>query len=54
MNFSDHNITPLIKNSDAILIIGRFANNDHDNFYSISADSQMTEWIYSKDYFEGI
>jgi hypothetical protein len=54
MNFSDHNVTPLIKSSDAILIIGRFANNDQDHFYSLSADTQMTEWIYGKDYFEGI
>ena len=45
MNFNSTHIKNWIKLNDRIVLTTNFENNDQDHFISLSADSQIKEWI---------
>jgi hypothetical protein len=48
MNFSNHNVETVTKHQDTIAFIHQFKNNDSDHYVSISLNSELVEWIWSK------
>jgi hypothetical protein len=53
MNFSAKNVKPIVEHSNSILTIHQFENNEDDHFISVSADSELKEWVSNKKFEKG-